>query len=321
MKDKTIVPLSLAYGYPIESSMLFITPSGKVEISGCNSELKELLPLCDGTRSLAKIADQLSERYDKDDLLRLAYSLIENGVLRSGSALYEGFHQQSENPMRFLIEASDDDLRLWSSDLQRPEFLGQCFNLKSPQSHLMKIADKRRSTREFARTDSLRKNLFQGLLLATYSLGSLGKYNIPSGGALYPVRQYCITLDERVGMPSGSYYIDPDSHQAILIESSVTKEAVSKCFYGLTKTLENACLIQVLTANFHRATQKYANRGYRYSILEAGHAAQNACLYAAENGLGMVEIGGYKEKEISELVGLDYPTESPLITLISGEIA
>ena len=74
----------------------------------------------------------------------------------------------------------------------------------------------------------------------------------------------------------------------------------------------------VITCDFLRTTQKYSNRGYRYALLEAGHAAQNAYLWCAEQGIGVVEIGGFNDKALSDLLSLSYPNQAPLTTLLIG---
>jgi SagB-type dehydrogenase family enzyme len=60
-----------------------------------------------------------------------------------------------------------------------------------------------------------------------------------------------------------------------------------------------------ITALFQRSTFKYGPRGYRFAFLEAGHVAQNINLASTAMGLGSVNICGYFDREIDELLGID----------------
>ena len=54
-----------------------------------------------------------------------------------------------------------------------------------------------------------------------------------------------------------------------------------------------ATILIFITALFERSTFKYQDRGYRYTLLEAGHVAQNLNLVANALGYGAVNIGGF----------------------------
>jgi ribosomal protein S12 methylthiotransferase accessory factor len=83
---------------------------------------------------------------------------------------------------------------------------------------------------------------------------------------------------------------------------------------------EDAALVVFIAADLQRPAAKYANRGYRFALMEAGHVAQNAHLYCAETkDLGMVEFGGFQDKLTSELLGLNYPKQAVLLAIIVGK--
>jgi SagB-type dehydrogenase family enzyme len=69
--------------------------------------------------------------------------------------------------------------------------------------------------------------------------------------------------------------------------------------------VEHANVLLFLGAVFARTQKKYGPRGYRYVLLEAGHAAQNVCLAAAEGGLGSLCIGGYLDGKLNAMLGLE----------------
>ena len=82
--------------------------------------------------------------------------------------------------------------------------------------------------------------------------------------------------------------------------------------------LEDAAAVYILVCDFQQITQKYGNRGYRFALLEAGHAAQNAYLWCTEQNLGVVEVGGFLDEELANLLLLFYPREAPLTALVVG---
>jgi SagB-type dehydrogenase family enzyme len=49
---------------------------------------------------------------------------------------------------------------------------------------------------------------------------------------------------------------------------------------------------------------RYGDRALRYSLLAAGHAAQNLLLQATALGLGGVPIGAFHDKQVSRLLKL-----------------
>jgi SagB-type dehydrogenase family enzyme len=62
--------------------------------------------------------------------------------------------------------------------------------------------------------------------------------------------------------------------------------------------------VLAFAARFGQTQKKYGPRGYRYMLLEAGHAAQNVCLRAVELGLSTLCIGGYIDSRVNDLLAL-----------------
>jgi len=82
--------------------------------------------------------------------------------------------------------------------------------------------------------------------------------------------------------------------------------------------VEHANLLLVIAAVFERTLIKYGPRGYRYVLLEAGHAAQNVCLGAVESGLAAVCLGGFDDGAMNRAVGLDGRQEAAVYCLAVG---
>jgi SagB-type dehydrogenase family enzyme len=72
---------------------------------------------------------------------------------------------------------------------------------------------------------------------------------------------------------------------------------------------------------FWRSRFKYGLRGYRFVLLEAGHAAQNALLAAAALALAAVPLGGFYDRRVDELIEADGVDESALYLVCVGPAA
>jgi SagB-type dehydrogenase family enzyme len=77
-------------------------------------------------------------------------------------------------------------------------------------------------------------------------------------------------------------------------------------------------MVVVITAVPGRSLWKYGDRGYRYLLLEAGHAAQNLNLAAVEAGLGCCNLGGFFDEELAGLLLVDTEEEMPLYAVAVG---
>jgi SagB-type dehydrogenase family enzyme len=67
-----------------------------------------------------------------------------------------------------------------------------------------------------------------------------------------------------------------------------------------------------------RTRFKYGLRGYRFSLLEAGHLVQNVVLAATALGLPAVPLGGWYDRRLDELVGADGLDEASVYAVAVG---
>ncbi|MBB2909820.1 SagB-type dehydrogenase family enzyme [Streptosporangium becharense] len=135
---------------------------------------------------------------------------------------------------------------------------------------------------------------------------------VPSGGALYPLELYVWARDV-TGLGRGLHHYDPTTHEL----HDLGPFEAGGCF--VQKDLVAAAPAVVLvSAIFQRSAYKYGERGYRFVLIEAGHAVQNAVLAACGRGLAAVPVGGYFDRELDALMGLDGLHESVVYTLLLG---
>jgi SagB-type dehydrogenase family enzyme len=73
----------------------------------------------------------------------------------------------------------------------------------------------------------------------------------------------------------------------------------------------------VLCALYHRTSSRYGKRIERYVHMEVGHTGQNIHLQAVALGLATVEVGAFRDEEVSEVLGLDEQIK-PLYIMLVG---
>lgn len=140
--------------------------------------------------------------------------------------------------------------------------------------------------------------------------------NYPSGGALYPLEIY-IHASRIDGLATGIYHYHPVEHQLRQLGDESSTRAMLKSVVQ-ADVVENAAVVVMMTAIFERSIFKYGQRGYRLALLEAGHVAQNMNLVAESMGLGCLNIAGYYDREVDELLGINGIDQSTVYLACAG---
>ena len=176
----------------------------------------------------------------------------------------------------------------------------------------------RRSIKSFQKT-SISLNELGQLLWAAQGITHPENFRTaPSAGALYPINVYAVVGNVNELEP-GVYKYRPRTHD--LVETGNVDKRDALCRAALVQTtIRQAPVVIVLAANFEKTTVKYGRRGFRYVLLEAGHAAQNICLQAVAMQLGSVVIGAFSDAKVSRILGLDRGN-TPLYLLPQGKTA
>lgn len=166
----------------------------------------------------------------------------------------------------------------------------------------------RQSVREFA-DESVRLADVAVVLRSAY--GATGRRSergligrpVPSGGGLYPLDVYLVP--RRVeGLAGGIYRFDPFRDDLERSSADDAIDALTRASAYPEIVSAAACTL-VLTASFWRSRFKYGPRSYRFILLEAGHAAQNALLALAALDLAAVPLGGFYDGRLDDLLDLD----------------
>jgi SagB-type dehydrogenase family enzyme len=138
----------------------------------------------------------------------------------------------------------------------------------------------------------------------------------PSGGGLYPLEIFFHT-SQVGGLRTGLHHYDPTGNSIRCIYEGDRSRLISDAMVQNNLALD-ASVIFFVTAVFERSTFKYLNRGYRFICIEAGHLAQNMNLVAVALGLGSVNIGGYFDRQIDDVLELDGLSHSTIYMIAIG---
>lgn len=321
----------------------FIQENGKITIISRHKKIifqkvlnreKKLLvnmfSLCDGIKTTKNIISKLcSLGYNTKEVANLLEQLIAQKILVDSREVYLQFHPYLNNLTPFYYKLTKEKIKSLVKKIDEFRYDGRSTLLQLPKnSDFCKLISKRRTIREFDKRKGISFQTFSELLYTAYGVseetnvdgGKILKRVVPSAGALYPLHIYCIVWRRVEHVLPGVYYLDKksDEHSIIKIREISGYNQVRELVADSEKMIKKASLLLVMACNFKRITQKYANRGYMYGLLEAGHAAQNIYLYCTEQNLAVVEIGGFNDIELSKFLKLDYPEVAPLICLLIG---
>jgi SagB-type dehydrogenase family enzyme len=195
------------------------------------------------------------------------------------------------------------------------------------ESILANLLLKRRSCRSYL-ARPLQAGKLSTLLQNSYAITQNRKHPtgfrvlsrpVPSAGGVYPLEVYIVT-QQVVGVRDGLYHYSILDHGLEPIRGGVLLGELADILLG-QYFLVNANAIIIFSAVFGRTLRKYGARGYRYILLEAGHAAHSLCLAAAEQGLGSLCIGDFSDSELNRFLGLDGVTNAAIYSVAVGYTA
>jgi SagB-type dehydrogenase family enzyme len=166
----------------------------------------------------------------------------------------------------------------------------------------------------------LQLRVLGALLEASYSSSvrepGVPRRPVPSAGALYPLELYVLALRVETVEPAVLHY-DPFRHR---LEALAALEPAEVGAAVLDPAVaDSAAALLVVTAMFWRSRFKYGTRGYRFALLEAGHAVQNAVLAAAALRVPALPVGGFYDRKLDALVGADGLDEASVYALVVGD--
>ena len=281
-------------------------------------DLKTFTYLYHKTRGLssAEIIQEAELTEDEYAMLEesMAASLAEINADRTRAA---SIGREFVRLTRYIYEErSDQELGLARPDAVKPR-AGEIFALPAvdkiakPEMALHQAISQRRSLRKYSGQPFSQEEL--SFLLWASSWASdfrsgenmeFTRRNVPSAGSRHPLECHLL-INNVVGLKPGLYYYHPLKHCLVLFNDtpSIANEICDGCLRQMM--VANSAFTVILTALPYRTVWRYAQRGYRYLYLDAGHVGQNIHLAAEAVGGGACMIAAYQDEAMNDCLGVD----------------
>ena len=132
----------------------------------------------------------------------------------------------------------------------------------------------------------------------------------PSAGALYAGEVYVVAARVE-GLAAGVYSYHVPTHDFVRLPSGAGAgvEALAAAVEQ-PEAVETAAACVLLTNVFHRYGHRYANRGYRYALIDSGHIGENLRLATAAEDLGVFTATRFRDDALNALLGIDGRAEA-----------
>ena len=125
----------------------------------------------------------------------------------------------------------------------------------------------------------------------------------PSAGALYAGEVY-VVVDRVTGLTPGIYAYSVPEHALVRLRAGAFTHDVHAAVER-PGALRGAAVYVLLSNVFGRYTSRYANRGYRYALIDTGHIGENLRLAATSAGLSEATEWRFHDTALDRLLQID----------------
>lgn len=213
------------------------------------------------------------------------------------------------------LEESDRDKKIPKPGFeQNPEGTYEIIELPDPKAlslanvDVIDAIEKRMSIREYA-SFPMSLNELSILLWCTQGIKRIipnivALRNVPSAGARNAFETFLL-VNNVEGIEKGLYKYVALKHELLKldVDKNIHDEFTSAC--DDQDHVKNSNVTFVWTAIPYRMTWSYADRGYRYLFIDAGHVCQNLYLTAEKLDLGACAIGHFDDDRLNRLLHID----------------
>lgn len=292
-------------------AVVLATPEGRdMRLDGDADWLLRVLGHCNGRTPVAAMVAAEGE-----DAGALVGVLVEHGVAVDGAQAWRHFHVQSSVGSGLGFAPTPERLLQQLDERFEPVVLdGERVDLDGDETEVGRLAGTRRSTEA---GDAPRPVTFAELsaVLRAMYVGD-GRRPVPSPGSLYSLVIHVAVRDEEPPGP-GLWWLDPASETLALVRRDADPAPVILPHPVTDPFVHAGEPVIFVSADLARASEKYGNRGYRLTLLEAGAAMQNAYLAATELGVPVRAIGGIDDIPAAAFLDLQPPVV-PLLAILLG---
>lgn len=312
---ETYRPFVVVGGIPVNNGIRFVHPLQTITIDSHIELVWEILKLSDGHTEAGKIAQKASELIGVDRQLVEAVidDLTTLEVLVDSRRAYKFFHNLGNNLTMFATDMKPEEVYDFQMSDHSPVKTGAAVALPSLGTVMGRFGQSRTSCRSFS-DDTIGVEALGEILRVAFSRKVASS---PSGGGLNPVRAYVIITRSIGVLAPGKYEYDASAEQLVCFEPQFDRQEIEFALNSDT-VLYGAEVILVVTSELDRQPTKYANRGYRYALVEAGHAAQTVLLTSQELGVASLEYCGFQDDKLAESLGIGGSGIAPIVTIALG---
>ena len=306
-------PILVVPAIPVDYGINFFRYDKQLTLAGdVVPIIWKILEHCNGYNSVLDIIN--NSQLDKSIVISILNNLEQNKLITDSCKQYQHFHEISNYPARYICNLTEEEIQSHKNSKRKPTKTGRIINYNlDNSSFLFNLQNKRKSCRSFS---SKKLSLFQMGNICDYAY-SLSRHAVPSGGALFPLKIYCIVPRNQIDFSSGYYEYNAECGKLVLYKTEPDLEQLKYCYNDSTLAFNSQIQI-IIAADLSRQTYKYSNRGYRLTLIEVGQVAQNITLYCQEHGLSTCELGGILDECMaSELEILDEKI-SPILAIAIG---
>ena len=294
-------PFQIIRAIPFGDGLSFLKQEHRVNIK--DKELAKIvwniLEFCDGEKNISMIAELSGINIDIVE--QCINDLRTLGVVVDSRELFKCFHDVSNFPAPFNHKINFNEIERLKNSNRVQKKTGKVFDFHlDSTSNFSMLANKRKSTRAFSE-EKLTLAQIGSICGNSYSLR---RHVCPSGGGLYPLHLYVVITKEQIDLPVGYYEFDVNEDTLIRFSESVDIEQLKYCFNSSLIPFNSGVQI-IIAGELKRQPKKYSNRGYRLTLIEVGHVAQNINLYCSEKGIGVCELGGMLDDPLKKELELD----------------
>lgn len=125
----------------------------------------------------------------------------------------------------------------------------------------------------------------------------------PSAGALYAGELY-VAVERVEGLEPGLYYYAPLTRELARLRKGSQLAELSASLEQPERARAAAAAV-LLTSVFPRYRWRYANRGYRYALIDTGHIGHNLALSAASAGVSHGSPARFHDERLCRLLAID----------------
>jgi len=125
----------------------------------------------------------------------------------------------------------------------------------------------------------------------------------PSAGALYSGEVY-VAAARVDGLEPGVYYYEVAQHRLVEVAAGFEPARLADAIEE-PRAIDAAAAAILLTNVFGRYSWRYANRGYRYALIDSGHIGENLRLAARSAGIAQRDFLAFRDDLANEWLAID----------------